>query len=67
MQRQQAQRKQRTVVRARAMGMCFGVRDALAVTDRLKEPETVTILGELVHNDEVLSGLSDRGFKMTSE
>ncbi len=63
----QRKRQQLTVIRARAMGMCFGVRDALAVTDGLKDPETVTILGELVHNDEVLSGLSDRGFKMTSE
>lgn len=49
------------------MGMCFGVRDALAVTDGLHHPESITILGELVHNDEVLSELSGRGFNMTSE
>lgn len=56
-----------TVIRARAMGMCFGVRDALAVTESLPHPESITILGELVHNADVLRGLSGRGYRMTSE
>ena len=43
-----------TVIRAREMGMCFGVRDALQVADEVEEPETVTIHGELVHNAVVL-------------
>lgn len=63
----QRKRQQLTVIRARAMGMCFGVRDALTVTDQMLHPEDVTILGELVHNDEVLARLSERGFQMTSE
>ncbi len=63
----QRKRHQLTVIRARAMGMCFGVRDALAVAGSLQEPESITILGELVHNERVLGELSDRGFKMTSE
>jgi len=48
-------------------GMCFGVRDALAVLDGIAEPENVTIHGELVHNEAVLSQLASRGFKMVGE
>lgn len=55
------------VIRAEAMGMCFGVRDALAVIDALMQPETVTIHGELVHNEVVLTQLGVRGFRMTAE
>ena len=47
------------VVRAEAMGMCFGVKDAIAAADEVVEPSTVTIHGELVHNGEVLARLSE--------
>jgi 4-hydroxy-3-methylbut-2-enyl diphosphate reductase len=47
--------------------MCFGVRDALKAMGRVEEPETVTIHGELVHNEVVLSGLAARGFRTVSE
>jgi len=49
------------------MGMCFGVRDALQVADEVEEPETVTIHGELVHNEVVLDALKQRGFHMADE
>src|SRR5690349_6689587 len=55
------------VIRAKALGMCFGVRDALQVTEAILEPERVTIHGELVHNEEVLNRLSVRGFQSTPE
>lgn len=55
------------VIRATAMGMCFGVRDALRVVEDVAEPETVTIHGELVHNEEVNAGLARRGFCATPE
>jgi 4-hydroxy-3-methylbut-2-enyl diphosphate reductase len=55
------------VIRAAAMGMCFGVRDALAALDDIADPAEVTVHGELVHNEEVLSGLRRRGFAMTDE
>lgn len=55
------------VIRAAEMGMCFGVRDALAAADRLAAPGEVTIHGELVHNEEVLAGLDARGFRMNGE
>lgn len=55
------------VIRAETMGMCFGVRDALAVTQRLEHPELVTIHGELVHNKLVHERLALRGFRITAE
>ncbi len=55
------------ILRALEMGMCFGVRDALAVVDRLPTPATVTIHGELVHNREVLALLDRRGFARSPE
>jgi 4-hydroxy-3-methylbut-2-enyl diphosphate reductase len=55
------------VIRAAAMGMCFGVRDALEAMDRIADPSDVTVHGELVHNEEVLRGLQARGFAMNAE
>jgi 4-hydroxy-3-methylbut-2-en-1-yl diphosphate reductase len=50
------------VIRASEMGMCFGVRDALRVVERIEDPTRVTILGELVHNEAVTRNLAGRGF-----
>lgn len=55
------------VIRADALGLCFGVRDALAMTAAIPQPEQVTIHGELVHNETVLVQLQSRGFGITSE
>jgi 4-hydroxy-3-methylbut-2-enyl diphosphate reductase len=55
------------VIRAEVMGMCFGVRDALKVIAGVDSPSEVTIHGELVHNEAVLSGLAADGFAMTTE
>lgn len=55
------------VMRAADLGMCFGVRDALAALDRVAEPPTVTIHGDLVHNGEVLAELDRRGFRRSPE
>ncbi|MBM4068678.1 MAG: 4-hydroxy-3-methylbut-2-enyl diphosphate reductase [Planctomycetes bacterium] len=55
------------VLLADVAGMCFGVRDALAVLDRVERPDQVTIHGELVHNEAVLTRLRDRGFRMLAE
>lgn len=55
------------VIRADAMGMCFGVRDALQIAELVERPERVTIHGELVHNRAVLVQLQSRGFRITPE
>lgn len=55
------------VIRARAMGMCFGVRDALDATLGVAEPTRTTIYGELVHNPAVTRELASRGFASLPE
>lgn len=55
------------IVRADELGMCFGVRDALAALDRVDDPTRVTVHGELVHNPEVLAMLARRGFVQSDE
>ena len=49
------------IIRAVHLGMCFGVRDAIALALRGAEAGPVTVLGELVHNETVLAGLRARG------
>ena len=53
------------IIRAEHLGMCFGVRDAIALATRQSAP--VTIFGELVHNETVLDDLRRRGIKIESE
>lgn len=55
------------IIRAEAMGMCFGVRDAIAETEKVETPADYTIHGELVHNEEVNRHLSERGFSVSGE
>ena len=55
------------VIRADNMGLCFGVRDALAILEEVERPAEVTVHGELVHNPIVLDGLRDRGFRDSAE
>jgi 4-hydroxy-3-methylbut-2-enyl diphosphate reductase len=55
------------VIRAEVMGLCFGVRDALEVVEGIDEPSTVTIHGQLVHNDLVQGRLAERGFAVRDE
>ena len=50
------------ILRAAYLGMCFGVRDAINLA--LSQPKPVTILGDLVHNEAVLSQLRSQGVKI---
>jgi len=49
------------ILRADHLGLCFGVRDAIALAQQSALTEPVTILGELVHNEAVLAMLRDKG------
>jgi 4-hydroxy-3-methylbut-2-enyl diphosphate reductase len=49
------------ILRAEHLGMCFGVRDAIAMATRQAESGPLTILGDLVHNENVLASLRARG------
>jgi 4-hydroxy-3-methylbut-2-enyl diphosphate reductase len=49
------------IIRAEHMGMCFGVRDAIALAVEHAEAAPLTILGDLVHNPAVLASLRSKG------
>jgi 4-hydroxy-3-methylbut-2-enyl diphosphate reductase len=49
------------ILRAEHLGMCFGVRDAIALANQEASARPLTILGDLVHNDSVLAALRARG------
>lgn len=55
------------VVQAEHLGMCFGVKDALAGMRELERPEEVTVYGELVHNPVVTDEIARRGFRQLGE
>lgn len=52
------------ILRASHLGMCFGVRDAIALALSQSKSQPVTILGDLVHNETVLKQLRDQGVKI---
>jgi 4-hydroxy-3-methylbut-2-enyl diphosphate reductase len=53
------------VIRAEHLGMCFGVKDAIALALETAKREPLTILGDLVHNETVLAELRGRGINIT--
>jgi 4-hydroxy-3-methylbut-2-enyl diphosphate reductase len=55
------------ILRATHLGMCFGVRDAIALARHHVEQRPVTVLGELVHNETVLQSLRARGVRFATE
>lgn len=52
------------ILRATHLGMCFGVRDAIALALEESRSRSVTILGDLVHNETVLHQLRSQGVKI---
>ena len=52
------------ILRAEHLGMCFGVRDAIALALETAQREPLTILGDLVHNETVLAELRTRGIRI---
>ena len=52
------------ILRAEHMGMCFGVRDAIALALHAAASRHLTILGDLVHNPAVLKQLKARGIEI---
>lgn len=49
------------ILRATHLGMCFGVRDAIALAHEHADAGPLTILGDLVHNPNVLGALEAKG------
>ena len=54
------------IIRAEHLGMCFGVRDAIALAHAQARVAPLTVFGALVHNQTVLDDLSARGVRIES-
>jgi 4-hydroxy-3-methylbut-2-enyl diphosphate reductase len=52
------------IIRAKHLGMCFGVRDAIALAVATAGRGPLTILGDLVHNESVLAELRAKGIRI---
>jgi 4-hydroxy-3-methylbut-2-en-1-yl diphosphate reductase len=55
------------IIRAQHLGMCFGVRDAIALAHQHAESTPLTILGDLVHNATVSADLRARGIAIAHD
>ena len=55
------------IIRAAHLGMCFGVRDAIALALDHADAGPLTILGDLVHNPTVLSALDAKGIAVAQD
>src|SRR6476620_11442056 len=55
------------IVRAAHLGMCFGVRDAIALALEHADAGPLTILGDLVHNPTVLGALEAKGISIAQD
>jgi 4-hydroxy-3-methylbut-2-en-1-yl diphosphate reductase len=55
------------IIRATHLGMCFGVRDAIALALASAEAGPLTILGDLVHNPTVLGALAAKGIAVAND
>jgi 4-hydroxy-3-methylbut-2-en-1-yl diphosphate reductase len=55
------------ILRAAHLGMCFGVRDAIALALDHADAGPLTILGDLVHNPNVLSVLEANGIAVAQD
>jgi 4-hydroxy-3-methylbut-2-enyl diphosphate reductase len=55
------------IIRAEHLGMCFGVKDAIALALETAQREPLTILGDLVHNEIVLEDLRASGINIRQQ
>lgn len=55
------------IIRAAHLGMCFGVRDAIALALEHADAGPLTILGDLVHNPTVLAALDAKGIAVAQD
>ena len=55
------------ILRAAHLGMCFGVRDAIALALEHADAGPLTILGDLVHNPTVLHALEAKGIEVAHD
>jgi 4-hydroxy-3-methylbut-2-en-1-yl diphosphate reductase len=56
--------KPMNIIKAEHLGMCFGVRDAIALAEAAAKEAPLTILGELAHNPAVNARLERHGIQI---
>jgi 4-hydroxy-3-methylbut-2-en-1-yl diphosphate reductase len=61
------QSKKMKIIRAQHLGMCFGVRDAIALAVTTAGHGPLTILGDLVHNETVMAELRTKGIRIEQQ
>lgn len=54
------------IIRAEHLGMCFGVKDAVALALDTAKYEPLTVLGDLVHNETVMMELRGEEFNFNN-
>lgn len=55
------------ILQAEHLGMCFGVRDAVALAMQESATQPLTVLGDLVHNETVLARLRAQGVQFQND
>jgi 4-hydroxy-3-methylbut-2-en-1-yl diphosphate reductase len=55
------------IIRAKSLGMCFGVRDAIVLALHQSQLAPFTVFGDLVHNETVLAVLRQHGIQFSGE
>ena len=55
------------IIRAAHLGMCFGVRDAIALALKTSQRAPLTVLGDMVHNETVLTELRASGIRFEQQ
>jgi 4-hydroxy-3-methylbut-2-enyl diphosphate reductase len=55
------------IIRAEHLGMCFGVKDAIALALETAKHQPLTVLGDLVHNETVLAKLRAQGIQIEQQ
>lgn len=55
------------ILRAEHLGMCFGVRDAIALASARARSAPLTVLGDLVHNQTVIDELRHQGVRIAQD
>jgi 4-hydroxy-3-methylbut-2-enyl diphosphate reductase len=53
--------------RAEKMGFCFGVKEAVELAENLKAENKLYMVGMLVHNEQVIKNLENRGIELVTE
>ncbi len=56
------------VIQAESAGFCFGVKRSVEIADKLlRENQTVASLGDLIHNEQVVRKMTERGLRVIQD